>query len=40
MDNERKRRLRSKGWKLGDTQDFLGLSDEEAAYIELKRVLC
>jgi DNA-binding XRE family transcriptional regulator len=29
-------RLERAGWKLGSTQDFLGLSDEEAAFIELK----
>ena len=29
-------RLRSAGWKVGDTQGFLDLSDEEMALIELK----
>ena len=29
-------RLRAAGWKVGDAQDFLGLSDEEFALIELK----
>ena len=28
--------LEKKGWKVGSTTDFLGLSEEEAAYIELK----
>ena len=32
----KRKRLESKGWKVGSAQDFLGLSDEEAAYIELK----
>ena len=31
--------LESKGWKTGSAQDFLGLSDEELAYIELKLAL-
>jgi len=25
-----------KGWKVGDAQEFLGLSEEETAYIELR----
>ena len=29
-------RLRRAGWKVGDTQDLLDLSDEEMALIELK----
>jgi ribosome-binding protein aMBF1 (putative translation factor) len=29
-------RLRSAGWKVGDAQEFLDLSDEEMALIELK----
>jgi hypothetical protein len=29
-------RLEAKGWKIGSAADFLGLSDEETAYIELK----
>ena len=36
MREDKKRRLESKGWKVGTTRDFLGLSDEEHAYIELK----
>jgi DNA-binding XRE family transcriptional regulator len=36
MREDKKRRLESKGWKVGTTRDFLGLSDEETAYIELK----
>jgi hypothetical protein len=31
--------LKAKGFKVGDTQEFLGLSDEEMALIELKIVL-
>jgi predicted transcriptional regulator len=28
--------LESKGWKVGTTREFLNLSEEEAAYIELR----
>lgn len=33
---ERRRRLEAKGWKIGTAQEFLRLSPEEAAYIDLK----
>jgi ribosome-binding protein aMBF1 (putative translation factor) len=33
--NERKR-LAAAGWKVGDTKEFLGLTDEESEIIELK----
>src|SRR5262245_10110652 len=36
MREEKKRRLEAKGWRIGTAQQFLGLSDEEAAFIELK----
>ena len=36
MRKEKKKRLESKGWKIGSTKEFLALSDEESAYIELK----
>jgi ribosome-binding protein aMBF1 (putative translation factor) len=29
-------RLERAGWRVGSTQEFLGLSDEEAAFIEMK----
>jgi len=29
-------KLQAKGWKFGDAQDFLGLSDEEIPLLELK----
>jgi predicted transcriptional regulator len=32
----KRRRLEARGWKVGTTQDFLRLSAEEAAYIEVK----
>jgi DNA-binding XRE family transcriptional regulator len=33
---EKRRRLEAKGWKVGTAQEFLRLSAEEAAYVELK----
>lgn len=36
MREEKRRRLETKGWKVGSAQEFLRLSTEEAAYIELK----
>jgi ribosome-binding protein aMBF1 (putative translation factor) len=36
MRKSKKERLEKKGWKVGSVQDFLGLSDEEAAYVELR----
>jgi ribosome-binding protein aMBF1 (putative translation factor) len=36
MRREKKKRLEAKGWRFGSAKEFLSLSDEEAAYIELK----
>ena len=36
MDEHRIRELEQKGWKVGGVEDFLDLSEEELAYIELK----
>ncbi len=36
MHEEKRRRLAAKGWKIGGAAHFLGLSAEEAAYVELK----
>jgi DNA-binding XRE family transcriptional regulator len=36
MDKAKKRRLVKKSWVIGDAQQFLQLTDEEVAYIELK----
>ncbi len=36
MDTAKKKRLVKKGWIVGDAQEFLRLTDEEVAYIELK----
>ena len=36
MRKRKQRRLETQGWKVGTVREFLGLSNEEAAYIELK----
>lgn len=36
MREGKRRRLEARGWKVGTTQEFLDLSAEEAAYIEVK----
>ncbi len=36
MDKRTRKRLESAGWKVGGTSEFLGLTEEEAAIIELK----
>lgn len=36
MRKTKRERLKKKGWKVGTVKEFLGLSPEEAAYIELK----
>jgi predicted XRE-type DNA-binding protein len=39
MDRTKKSRLESAGWRVGDAADFLELSAEEAAFVELKLAL-
>ncbi len=36
MDRAKKLRLEAKGWKVSSIDEFLGLTPEEAAYVELK----
>ncbi len=36
MREEKSKRLEGRGWKVGSVNEFLNLSPEEAAYIELK----
>ena len=36
MREQKRKRLEQKGWKVGGVKEFLKLSPEEAAYIELK----
>jgi predicted transcriptional regulator len=36
MNEGKRRRLQKRGWRFGTAQELLGLSDEEAAFVELK----
>ena len=36
MRPSKRRKLEAKGWRLGSAREFLGLSDQEAAYVELR----
>jgi DNA-binding XRE family transcriptional regulator len=36
MNKQKQKNLEKKGWKIGSTAEFLGLSAEESSYIELK----
>ena len=40
MRKQKKKRLAAKGWKVGSIKEFLGLSDEESAYIEAEDPAC
>ena len=39
MDSDKRQRLEAADWSIGDASDFLGLSPEEAAFIEMKLAL-
>jgi len=39
MKARKRRRLEKAGWKLGSAKEFLGLTDEEEAVIDLKLAL-
>ena len=39
MDKKKKKQLKAKGWKIGSVDEFLDLSPEESAYIDLKMSL-
>src|SRR5262245_55225731 len=39
MDRKKQKRLEATGWRVGSTQEFLGLGDVEVAYIEIKLAL-
>lgn len=39
MNRSKRARLQAKGWKVGSAGGFLGLSPEEAVFIELKLAL-
>lgn len=36
MRLSKRRKLEKRGWRIGSARDFLGLSEEEAAYVELR----
>jgi ribosome-binding protein aMBF1 (putative translation factor) len=36
MRADKRKRLRARGWKVGNVQEFLGITDQEAGYIELR----
>jgi DNA-binding XRE family transcriptional regulator len=39
MKATKRKRLAARGWAVGDAREFLGLTDEEAAFVELKLAL-
>lgn len=39
MDPSKRERLEAAGWKVGSVDEFLGLSDEESLFVELKLAL-
>ena len=39
MNRKKKKLLEAAGWRVGSTDDFLSLTEEEAAYIDLKITL-
>lgn len=39
MDKSKRMRLEAKGWKVGNVDEFLGLTAEESTYVELKLAL-
>ena len=39
MKTAKRKRLEAKGWKVGSASEFLKLSPEESAYVELKLAL-
>ena len=39
MNKQKRAKLEKKGWKVADASEFLELSDEEAAYVEMKLAL-
>jgi len=39
VKTEKRKRLESAGWRVGDARDFLGLSEDEALFVEIKLAL-
>jgi DNA-binding XRE family transcriptional regulator len=40
MKASKEKKLKDAGWKVGSTDEFLELTPEESAYIEMKLALC
>ncbi len=40
MKASKEKKLKDAGWKVGSTNEFLELTPEESAYIEMKLALC
>jgi hypothetical protein len=38
MEKHKKQQLTARGWKVGSTDEFLGLTSEDAAYVEVRPV--
>ena len=36
MQESRRKKLEAKGWRIGTPKDFLGMTDEEEAYVNLR----
>jgi DNA-binding XRE family transcriptional regulator len=36
MRNDKRKRLEAAGWRVGDAAEFLGLTPEEQAYVEIR----
>ena len=39
MKNEKRKKLEMAGWKVSDTKEFLGLSEGESQFVEIKLAL-
>jgi DNA-binding XRE family transcriptional regulator len=39
MKETKRKRLEEAGWKVGSAEEFLGLTEEEAAFVEMKLAL-
>jgi DNA-binding XRE family transcriptional regulator len=39
MRQAKRKRLEAAGWRVGSAQEFLGLSEQEAAFVEVKSAL-
>lgn len=39
MDKKTMKRLEAAGWKIGDASEFLGLTPEETALVELSKIV-